>query len=96
LEDIVAKRTTKQVLWHRSILEELKFDILKTSTIFSEHQAAVSSPRIPHESETHRLLLSLFSRFQNGRLDIGHVSTQNNPQDIFAKGLPAEDCASRP
>ena len=61
LEGIVTKCTMKQV-WHRSILKELKFDILKTLTIFSEHQAAVSSPWILVSNSTYLVLNSAYTK----------------------------------
>ena len=40
----------KQVLWHRSLFQELEIDLPATSTIFSDNQAAIA---ITHHPEFH-------------------------------------------
>ena len=91
-EYIAGTHTAKQVLWDRSLFKELGFDLPKTSTIFSDNQAAVS---ISHHLEfhmrtkridiTHHFLQDLV---KSEILNVVYVNTQNNLADIFTKGLP--------
>jgi hypothetical protein len=49
-EYIAATHCAKQVIWHRSLLNEVGIPLPSTSTIFSDNQAAVS---IAHHPEHH-------------------------------------------
>ena len=49
-EYISSTHAAKQVLWHRSLFQELNFKLPRTSTIFSENQAAIA---IAHHLEFH-------------------------------------------
>ena len=91
-EYIAGTHTAKQVLWHRSLFKELEFDLPKTSTIFSDNQAAVSISHHPefhartkHIDITHHFLRDLV---KSEILNVVYVNTQNNLADIFTKGLP--------
>jgi hypothetical protein len=47
---ISAMHAAKQVLWHRLLFRELKIELPRTSTIFSDNQAAIA---IVHHPEFH-------------------------------------------
>lgn len=49
-EYIATAHVAKQVLWHRTLLEELGFHVPSTSTIFSDNQGAIA---ISHNPEFH-------------------------------------------
>ena len=91
-EYIAGTHAAKQVLWHRSLFKELDFDLPKTSTIFSDNQAAVSIFHHPefHARTKHIDISYHFLRdlIKSGTLNVVYVNTQNNLADIFTKGLP--------
>ena len=91
-EYIAGTHAAKQVLWHRSLFKELDFDLPKTSTIFSDNQAAVSISHHPefHARTKHIDISYHFLRdlIKSGTLNVVYVNTQNNLADIFTKGLP--------
>jgi len=91
-EYIFATHTAKQVLWHRSLFNELEIPQPKTSTIFTDNQAAIS---ISHNPEFHAqtkhidiTLHFLHDHIEKGNLDLIYISTHNNLVDLFMKGLP--------
>ena len=91
-EYISATHTAKQVLWHRSLFNELEIPQPKTSTIFTDNQAAIS---IGHNPEFHArtkhidiALHFLRDHVEKGNLDLIYISTHNNLADLFTKGLP--------
>jgi hypothetical protein len=49
-EYIAAAHVAKQVLWHRSLITEIGFDLITPSIIFSDNQSAIS---IAHHPEFH-------------------------------------------
>jgi hypothetical protein len=91
-EYTAATHCAKQVLWYRSLFEELELYVPKTSTIFTDNQAAVSIAHHPEfYSRTKHIDISLhFLRdlVQNGTLDMVYIKTEDNLADLFTKGLP--------
>lgn len=91
-EYIAATHVAKQVLWHRSLFEELNLPLPETSTIFSDNQAAVSIAHHPefHARTKHIDISYHFLRdlVESGTLNIVYINTKNNLADLFTKGLP--------
>ncbi|KAJ3504791.1 hypothetical protein NLJ89_g7753 [Agrocybe chaxingu] len=101
-EYIAATHVAKQVLWHRSLLQELGINIPKTSTLFSDNQAAISIGHHPefHNRTKHIDIAYHFLRdlVQSGTLNMVYVNTKDNLADIFTKGLsktPHQDLTER-
>jgi hypothetical protein len=92
VEYTAATHCAKQVLWYRSLFQELELYVPKTSTIFTDNQAAVSIVHHPEfYSRTKHIDISLhFLRdlVQNGTLDMVYIRTEDNLADLFTKGLP--------
>ena len=91
-EYISATHVAKQVLWHRSLFNELKIPQPGTSTIFTDNQAAIS---IGHNPEFHArtkhidiALHFLRDHVEKGTLNMVYITTHNNLADLFTKGLP--------
>jgi hypothetical protein len=93
-EYIAAMHVAKQVLWHRSLLQELGIWTPRTSTIFSDNQAAVAIAHHPefHARTKHIDIVYHFLRdlIHVGTLDVVYINTLNNLADIFTKGLPRD------
>ena len=91
-EYIAATHAAKQILWHRSLFQELEIDLPRTSTIFSDNQAAIAIAHHPefHARTKHIDIAHHFFRdlVKSGILNIVYVNTHNNLADIFTKGLP--------
>jgi Reverse transcriptase (RNA-dependent DNA polymerase) len=90
-EYIAAAHVAKQVLWHRSLLKELKFPLSTPSTIFSDNQSAIS---IAHHPEFHARTKHIDIAFhflrdhvQKGTIDLSYINTDFNIADIFTKPL---------
>ena len=90
--EYIATHTAKQVVWQRSLFNELKILQPKTSTIFTDNQVAIS---IGHHLEFHAqtkhmdiTLHFLCDCAKKGNLDLIYISTHNNLVDLFIKGLP--------
>jgi hypothetical protein len=90
-EYIAAAHVAKQVLWHRSLLKELKFPLSMPSTIFSDNQSAIS---IAHHPEFHACTKHINIAFhflrnhvQKGTIDLSYINTDYNIADIFTKPL---------
>lgn len=91
-EYVAATHAAKQVLWHRSLFEELEMPQPPTSTIFSDNQAAIA---IAHHPEFHArtkhfdiALHFLRDHVSAGTINLVYISTHDNLADIFTKGLP--------
>ena len=89
---VAATHCAKQVIWHRSLLNEVGISLPLTSTIFLDSQAAISIVHhLEHHAQTehidtaHHFLLDLV---QNGMLNLVYINTQINLADIFTKSLP--------
>ena len=91
-EYVAATHCAKQVIWHRSLLNEAGMPLPSTSTIFSDNQAAISIAHHPeHHARTKHINIAhhfLRDLVQNGTLDLVYINTQDNLADIFTKGLP--------
>ena len=91
-EYISATHAAKQVLWHRSLFQELEIDLPATSTIFSDNQAAIAIAHHPkfhacakHIDITYHFLGDLV---KSSTLNLVYVNTHQNLTDLFTKGLP--------
>jgi hypothetical protein len=89
---VAATHCAKQVIWHRSLLNEVGIPLPSTLTIFSDNQATVSiahhldhHARTKHIDITHHFLRDLV---QNGMLNLVYINTQVNLADVFTKSLP--------
>jgi hypothetical protein len=101
-EYIAATHIAKQVLWHRSLYQELAFPLYTTSTIFTDNQAAISISHHPefhsrtkHIDIAHHFLRDLISQKVINTI---YVNTNDNLADLFTKGLSRdvhESLASR-
>ena len=91
-EYVAATHCAKQVIWHRSLLNEVGISLPSTSTIFSDNQAAVSiAHHLEHHAQTKHIDIAhhfLRDLVQNGTLNLVYINTQINLADIFAKSLP--------
>jgi hypothetical protein len=91
-EYIAATHAAKQVLWHRSLFQELKITLSKTSTIFSDNQAAIAIAHHPkfHARTKHINIAYYFLRdlVKSGTLNLVYVNTHLYLADLFTKGLP--------
>ena len=89
---VAAMHCAKQVIWHRSLLNEVGIPLPLTSTIFSDNQATVSIAHHPehhtrtkHNNIAHHFLCNLA---QEGTLNLVYIKTENNLANIFTKSLP--------
>jgi hypothetical protein len=91
-EYVAATHCAKQVIWHRSLLNEAEIPLPSTSTIFSDNQAAVSIAHHPeHHARTKHINIAyhfLRDLVQNGTLNLVYINTEYNLADIFTKSLP--------
>ena len=89
---VATTHCAKQVIWHRSLLNEDGISLPSTSTIFSDNQAAVSIAHHPeHHAQTKHIGIAhhfLCDLVQNGTLNLVYINTQINLADIFTKSLP--------
>ena len=90
-EYVAATHIAKQVLWHRTLFQELDSPFASTSTIFTDNQAAISISHHPefhsrtkHINIAHHFLRDLISQ---GTINTVYVNTRDNLADIFTKGL---------
>ena len=88
-EYVATTHCAKQVIWHRSLLNEVGISLPSTSTIFSDNQAAISIAhhlehhvRTKHIDNTHHFLCDLV---QNGTLNLVYVNTQINLPNHYLK-----------
>ena len=90
-EYIAAAHVAKQVLWHRSLLNEAKFPLSTPSIIFSDNQSAISIAHHPefHARTKHIDIATHFLRdhVQKGTIDLHYINTDFNIADIFTKPL---------
>ena len=91
-EYVAATHVAKQVLWHRTLLEELGIFVPNTSTIFSDNQAAIA---IAHNPEFHARTKHIDIAFhflrdlvRSNTLNLVYINTTENLADILTKGLP--------
>ena len=91
-EYVATTHCAKQVIWHRSLLNEVGISLPSTSTIFSDNQAAVSiAHHLEHHARTKHINIAhhfLCDLVQNGMLNLVYINTQINLADIFTKLLP--------
>jgi hypothetical protein len=91
-EYVAATHCAKQVIWHRSLLTEVRLPLPSTSTIFSDNQAAVSIAHHPeHHARTKHINIAhhfLRDLVQDGVLNLVYIKTEDNLADIFTKPLP--------
>lgn len=90
-EYVAATHIAKQVLWHRTLFDELDFSHPSTSTIFTDNQAAISISHHPefhsrtkHIDIAHHFLRDLITQ---GEINTVYVNTRDNLADLFTKGL---------
>ena len=81
-EYVAATHCAKQVIWHRSLLNEVRIFLPLTSTIFSDNQAAISIAHHPeHHVQTKHIDIAhhfLCDLVQNGTLNLVYINTQIN------------------
>jgi transposase InsO family protein len=90
-EYVAATHVAKQVLWLRSLFNELALPQPETSTIFTDNQAAIA---IAHNPEFHArtkhidIALHFLRDLVKARtLDTVYVNTRDNLADVFTKAL---------
>ena len=91
-EYIAATHCAKQVIWHRSLLNEVGILLPSTLTIFSDNQATVliahhleHHVQMKHINITHHFLHDLV---QDGMLNLVYINTLVNLANLFTKSLP--------
>jgi hypothetical protein len=91
-EYVAATHIAKQVLWYRSLFQELELPLPSTSTIFSDNQAAISIAHHPefHARTKHIDIAHHFLRdlVESEIINLVYIKTDENLADIFTKGLP--------
>ena len=91
-EYVAATHCAKQVIWHRSLLNEVGIPLPSISTIFSDNQAAISIAHHPeHHMRTKHIDIAhhfLCDLVQNGILNLVYIKTEDNLADLFTKSLP--------
>ena len=91
-EYVAATHAAKQILWHRSLFNELEIQQPETLTLFSDNQAAISISHHPefHARTKHIDIAHNFLRdlVESGMIEIIYIQTWENLADIFTKGLP--------
>ena len=91
-EYISATHAAKQVLWHRSLFTELEIKLPRTSTNFSDNQAAIAIAHHPefHARTKHIDIAYHFLRdlVKSNILNLVYINTHENLADLFTKGLP--------
>lgn len=91
-EYLAATHAAKQILWHRSLFDELEIPQPKTSILFSDNQAAMSISHHPefHARTKHIDIAHHFLRdlVEEGTIEIIYIQTRENLADVFTKGLP--------
>jgi len=91
-EYVAAMHCAKQVIWHRSLLNEVGVPLPSTSTIFSDNQATVLIAHHPeHHARTKHIDIAhhfLCDLIQDGMLNLVYINTQVNLADVFTKSLP--------
>ena len=91
-EYVAATHCAKQVIWHRSLLNEVGIPLPSTSTIFSDNQATVSIAHHPeHHTQTKHIDIAhhfLCNLIQNGMLNLVYINTLVNLANLFTKSLP--------
>jgi hypothetical protein len=90
-EYIAAAHVAKQVLWHRSLLKELKFPLSMPSIIFLDNQSVISIAHHP-EFHAHTKHIDIATHFlqdhvSKGILNLFYINTDYNIADIFIKLL---------
>ena len=91
-EYVAATHCAKQVIWHRSLLNEVGIPSPSTSTIFLDNQAAILITHHPehhvrtkHIDIAHHFLCNLV---QNGNLHLVYIKTEDNLANLFTTSLP--------
>jgi hypothetical protein len=89
---IAATHAAKQILWHRTLFDELEIPQTKTSILFTDNQAAIAISHHPkfhactkHIDIAHHFLCNLI---ESGTIKMTYIQTCENLVDVFTKGLP--------
>jgi hypothetical protein len=90
-EYVAATHATKQLLWQRSLMNELTFSQPDPQVLQSDNQAAISIAHNPEfHSRTKHIDITLHflrDHVENGTMDMKYVSTHDNLADIMTKAL---------
>lgn len=82
---------TKNALWVKELMYELKMGGLEPTPLFTDNEGVVkhSTKAVNHTKAKHFRIAQAFIRQQqdNEVIDAGHVGSQNNPADMFTKPL---------
>lgn len=91
-EYIAAGSTTKDIIWHRRLLSNLRFEQPQATRLFSDNQSAI---RLVHNPEFHRrtkhidIVFHFIREHQRmGDIDIQYIPTFDQLADLFTKALP--------
>ena len=91
-EYVAAMHCAKQVIWHRSLINEVRIPLPSTSTIFLDNQATFSiAHHLEHHMQTKHINIAhhfLHNLIQDGMLNLVYINTHINLADIFTKSLP--------
>jgi hypothetical protein len=90
-EYVAMAHTFKQVLWLRSLFEELQLNLPPKLEVYSDNQAAIAISKNPeHHSRTKHIDISyhfLRDYVADGYLEVICVPTKDNIADLFTKPL---------
>ena len=92
-EYIAAGSTTKDIIWHRRLLSNLRFEQSKATRLFSDNQSAIRLVHNPefHSRTKHIDITHHFLREHHrlGNINIQYIRTSDQLADLFTKDLPA-------
>ena len=82
---------TKNALWVKELMHELKIGGLGPTKLFTDNEGVVkhTTKAVNHTKAKHFRIAQAYIRQHqdNGVIDAGHVGSQNNPADMFTKPL---------
>ena len=93
-EYIAAGSTTKDIIWHRRLLSNLRFGQNHATRLFSDNQSTI---RLVHNPEFHRrtkhidIVYHFLREHQRvGDINIQYIPTFDQLADLFTKALPVD------
>jgi hypothetical protein len=90
-EYVALAHTFKQVLWLRSLFQELELSLPPKLEVYSDNQAAIAISRNPeHHARTKHIDIAyhfLRDYVEDGDLEVIYVPTKDNLADLFTKAL---------
>jgi len=93
-EYIVSANTTKEVIWLRTLLQELDLSQKKATIIYTDNQGSIALAHNPvlHSRAKHIDIQHHFiqEHVERGEVSLDYMSTKEMMADIFTKALPCK------